>query len=115
MLRRGTAPDKNRTAFTPKQNPPGASSAGFASGQQGSLDLEVSRGLLAAIGDDLVLELLSFVERAQTRPFDRRDMDEHVLAATLRLNEPVAFLRIEPLHSAESHVSISELRIEDSL
>ncbi|MDR3423030.1 MAG: hypothetical protein P4L80_17605, partial [Xanthobacteraceae bacterium] len=30
-------------------------------------------------------------------------MDENVLATALRLNEPIAFGRVEPLHSAGSH------------
>src|SRR4029077_8672790 len=36
--------------------------------------------------------------------FDRRDVDEHIFtAATLRLNEPIALGRIEPLHGAFRH------------
>src|SRR5258708_25205609 len=89
-------------------------SAGFACRPQAALDLEISRRLLAAIGHDLIFHLLSFIERAQARAFDRRNMDEHVLPACLRLNESVTLLRVEPLHRPERHVSISELRIEDS-
>jgi hypothetical protein len=99
-----------------KTNPPGASSAGFADrGRQGSFDLEVASGLLAAIRHDLVLELLTFIERAQAGALDRRYMNENILAAALRLNESVAFLRIEPLHRTERHVLISPLMTKDSL
>jgi hypothetical protein len=31
---------------------------------------------------------------------------EHILAAALRLNETVSFGRVEPLHSALSHISL---------
>ena len=38
-----------------------------------------------------VLDLLALVEGRQTGPLYRRDMDENVLAAALRLNEPITF------------------------
>ncbi len=47
--------------------------------------LEILRRCLAAIGHELVLDSLSFVERAEARALDRRDMDEHVLVAGRRL------------------------------
>jgi hypothetical protein len=34
-------------------------------------------------------------------------MDENVLAAALRLNEPITFGRIEPLHDTGRHRSLS--------
>src|SRR5579884_698516 len=69
----------------------------------GSLDLEVLRGCLAAVLDEFVLNGLSFVQRAKTCAFDRRNMDEHILPAFLRLDEAVALRRIEPLYGALRH------------
>jgi hypothetical protein len=51
----------------------------------------------------LVADLLTFIQIADPRPLDRRDMDEHVLRSIIGLNEPVALLRVEPLHSSGSH------------
>jgi hypothetical protein len=57
-----------------------------------SLDLEVFRGVLPAIVHEFILNTLPLVQSAQAGTFDRRDMDEHILASTLRLNEPIAFV-----------------------
>ena len=46
-------------------------------------------------------------EGRQTGPLYRRDMDENVLAATLRLNEPITFGRVEPLHDTGRHRMLS--------
>src|SRR5215467_5184448 len=70
-----------------------------------SFHLEVlSRGL-AAICHQLVLHVLAFIERGQPRLLDRRDVDEHILAAAaaLGLNEPVTLGRVEPFHCAGRH------------
>ena len=56
-----------------------------------SLDLEVFRGVLTAIVHDFILNNLALIEGAQAGTFDRRDMDEHILASALRLNESIAF------------------------
>src|SRR5262249_31804862 len=40
--------------------------------------------------------------------FDSRDMDEHVSAAVLGLNESVALRRVEPFDSAGSHHGLLE-------
>src|SRR5476649_815077 len=49
---------------------------------------------------DFERDFLTLVQRVQTCAFDGADMDELVLAAVIRLNEAVAFLRIEPLYGA---------------
>src|SRR5215813_1646000 len=64
---------------------------------------EVHRRCFPAVLFDLILDVLPFVERAQSCALDCGDMDEHVLAATLRLNESIALGRIEPLHRAARH------------
>src|ERR1700730_14111993 len=54
---------------------------------------------------DFERDFLTLVQRVETRAFDGADMDEHVLAAVIRLNEAVAFLRIKPLYGALAHGS----------
>jgi len=49
------------------------------------LNLEIHRGCSPAVLFDLILDLLPFIERAQSSALDRGDMDEHVFAASLRL------------------------------
>ena len=56
-----------------------------------SFDLEIHRRCFAAALFDLILDVLPFIERAQSRALDRGHVDEH-----LRLNESVALGRIEP-------------------
>src|SRR5258708_12643517 len=62
------------------------------------------------MAEDRVLNLLAFVEPRQAGPLDRRDMDEDVLAAGIRLGEAVTLLRIEPLDRTRSHVGLREIR-----
>src|SRR5262249_10194148 len=57
----------------------------------------------APIGDQLELDLLAFVQRAETGALDGADMDEGVLAAVIRLNESEAFGGVEPLNGTCSH------------
>src|SRR5690349_23189092 len=54
--------------------------------------------LLPAIFDDLVADLLSFMQGIEASALDRRDMDENVPAPIGRLNEAESLLRIEPFH-----------------
>src|SRR6516165_6666691 len=68
-----------------------------------STRFEILRRLLAAVADQLVLDHLTFVERGQAGALDRGDMDKYVFAAVLRLNESIAFRRVEPFHGASSH------------
>jgi len=65
--------------------------------------LEVFRGFFTAVGDDLILNVLAFVECAQPGPLHGRDVNEHILATALRLDKAVTFGRVEPLYSACSH------------
>ena len=67
---------------------------------------QVVRGGLAgaSVGDDLVGDLLPFIQVANSSPFDRADMDEYVGAARVGLNESEAFCRVEPFHSPSRHV-----------
>src|SRR4030081_1477349 len=70
-------------------------------------NLEVfSRGL-AAVGDFLVFHCLSFIERGKTGLLDRRNMNEHVLAAIAGLDKTETLGRGKPLHSTFSHHVVS--------
>jgi hypothetical protein len=60
------------------------------------------------IFNNFVFDHLPFIEGTQARTFNRRDMNEDVLAsAAVRLNEAITLLRIEPLHRAARHRPIS--------
>jgi hypothetical protein len=67
------------------------------------LDLEIASGLLAAISDHFVIDLLAFIERAQPGSLYGGDMHEHVFASVLRLNKTKSLIRIEPLHCTACH------------
>jgi hypothetical protein len=71
-----------------------------------SADLEVLGRFLAPIAHDFILNDLPLVEGTQSGALDRGNVDEHVLAAALRLNESVPFGRIEPLHRSFSHLRL---------
>ena len=49
---------------------------------------------------------MSLIERAQARLLNGEYVDEYVLAAACRLDEPIALCRIEPLLGACSHFSL---------
>ena len=70
------------------------------------LNLEMHRRCFPAVLFDLILEVLPFIERAQSSALDRRDVDEYVFAACLRLNKSVTLRRIEPLHGAARHFDL---------
>src|SRR5579864_6730166 len=81
---------------------PGATSEPENSGPR-SRDFEVFRRRSAAVGHEFVLHGLTFIERAQPGALDGRDMDEDVLVAACRFDEPVALGRIEPFDGALLH------------
>ena len=59
----------------------------------------VRRGFASAlVGDDLLGDLLPFIQVTNSSPFDRADMDENIGTPRVGLNEPEAFRRIEPFH-----------------
>src|SRR6266404_7377607 len=66
---------------------------------------KVFRAGLAAHAVDLRFErkLLAFVERAQAGALDGADVDEHVVAAVIGLNEAEALCRVEPLNCSGCH------------
>jgi len=72
-----------------------------------SLDFEIFCRRFAAITDDFELDLLTFIEGREAGSLHRRDMNEHVLSAPLRLDEAVAFGGVEPLYISYRHLDIS--------
>jgi hypothetical protein len=72
-----------------------------------TLNPEIFCRSLSLIRRFFVFDSLPFIERGQASPFDRRDVNEDVFAAALRLDETVPFSRIEPLHGTLRHLNCS--------
>jgi hypothetical protein len=72
-----------------------------------SLHLEVLGRGLAFVRDLFELHLLTLVQGRKAGLFDSRNMDENVLAAACRLNEPITLGRVEPLHGTARHRAVS--------
>jgi hypothetical protein len=53
-----------------------------------------------AISDQFERHLLAFVKPPQASAFYRSDVNKDVLRPVVRLDEPVAFLAVEPLHGS---------------
>jgi hypothetical protein len=70
---------------------------------------EVHRGRFPAVLLDLELDLLTFIERAQSGALDGGDVHEDVPASTCGLNETIALLRVEPLHRSVRHFRILQV------
>src|SRR5258706_12783036 len=68
-----------------------------------SLHPQIFRRFLAAVRDDIERHLGAIRQAVQAGLLDRRDMDEHVLAAPFRLNENATLRRVEPLHSTATN------------
>src|SRR6266446_9685999 len=75
-----------------------------------SLYLQVLGRGLAAIADDLVFDLLAFIERPDPGALYGRNVNEHVLTTALRLDKAVALGCIEPLHGTGRHHNLLESR-----
>src|SRR2546421_10719913 len=84
----------------------GCAASGMALGADASgNDPDVFRlGSLLALGD-VELDLLSFLQAAVAAAGDRAEVHEHVRAALDR-DEAVAFVAVEPLHSALRHLDL---------
>jgi hypothetical protein len=68
-----------------------------------ALNPEVLCRRLTSIRGFLVFDGLTLIERAKACPFDCRNMNEHIFAATLRLNESITLGRIEPFDGTDRH------------
>src|SRR4028119_2209870 len=78
----------------------------------GSNRLQVAGRLLAgaAVGLDVIGDLLTFRQTSQAGALQGGGVDEHILAAVVRLNEAVALRFIVPLHCASRHCQSSVSR-----
>src|SRR5206468_128156 len=61
------------------------------------------RGLLAALGHDVVADLLALDQRAHAGALDRADVHEHVFRAVGRRNESESLLGIEEFYGTCGH------------
>jgi hypothetical protein len=73
-----------------------------------STDLDVFGRLFTTITDNFIFDRLTVIERTKAGTFDSRDMDEHVSAAVLGLNESTALSRVEPFDSPGRHHGLLE-------
>ena len=73
--------------------------------EETSSGLEVAGRLFArpAIRLHLVGDLLTLIEGLHAGALDGRDVDEHVLATVIRLDEAEALGSVEPLNGADAH------------
>src|ERR1700751_2666817 len=67
------------------------------------LDPEILCRRFTLIRGFLVFDGLTLIERAKARPLDCRNMNEHIFAAALRLNESIPLSRIEPFDGTDRH------------
>src|SRR6185437_15509021 len=68
---------------------------------------EIPRSGFAAIIHRVVADVIAFVKTVKTRSFDRTDVNEHVFAPLIGLNEAIALLGVEPFDFAGSHLEVS--------
>jgi len=60
----------------------------------------------ARIAYDLERNLLTFLEAAKARAFNRRNVNENVLRPVIRLDETVTLGAVEPFDCASGHVDL---------
>src|SRR6266850_1130321 len=90
--------------------------AGISDNAFGSTDL-ADVGRLRALGPVLhvVLDLLALGQAAKPLGLDGGMVDEHVLAAGVRRDEPKALCIVEPLHRAARHLALPGAKWRRSL
>ena len=72
------------------------------------------RGLASlSIRDEVKGNLLSFVEAVESGALNGADVNEHILAAIVRLDEAKAFLAVEPLYGSLRHGNFFQVRCLD--
>ena len=104
----GEATDEGGTArAVPPPTLPKPAIPGGSAGRSELDGLKLTGGHLAAalIALEFEGDLLAFIQRTEVRPFNGGDVDEHVRAAVVRLDEAEALGGVEPLHSTSRHRS----------
>src|SRR6516165_8050631 len=88
---------KSRACVAPALQP---RSQRFGKSEVGLTHAQIASRRLAraTVGYEVEADLGTFRERRKASPLDRRDMDEHILAAVIRLNKTIAFRGVEPFH-----------------
>jgi len=76
----------------------------------GYLTLRFTADVFPTVLFDLILEVLPFIERAQSRALDRRHVDEYVFAACLRLINPWPLVGLNHF-TVPRTISISQVTI----
>src|SRR5690606_19232245 len=67
---------------------------------------------LATLGGSVISHGLTFVQGCQSGSLHGGHVNEDVLRAVRRLNEPVTLLGVEPLNSSCSHCSVYSLSVD---
>ena len=67
---------------------------------------QVRSRFFAALARDLIVDLLSLLERAEASPLQRAHVHEHVLATIAGLDKSETLLGIEPFDSSSSHFGL---------
>ena len=57
----------------------------------------------ATIRHDFVGDLLAFTKRSKSGTLDSADVNEHVIAAIIRLDEAITLGCVKPLHGSHAH------------
>jgi hypothetical protein len=68
-----------------------------------ALNLKILCRRFPPVRDFLVFDDLPLIESGQTSPFDCRNVNKHIFAASRRLNKSISLCRIEPLDSTLGH------------
>jgi hypothetical protein len=80
--------------------------------EPGLCRLDVGSGILAALAYNIIANLLTFAERGHPGSLHGSNVNEHILAAVIGLNEAEAFLRIEEFDGSDSHLGLLKKRMK---
>ena len=64
---------------------------------------QISSGRAAAVINDVILDLLAFIETIQSSLFDSADVDENVASTTIGSDETITLLGVKPFHCTSRH------------
>ena len=99
-------PEHPNTRLSEQESPDGRS------GPDCFLDqLQIAGGFLAAILHDVEAHSLAFDQHSNAGALNRGDVNEHVLAAAIGLNEAETLLSIEPFDFTVRHLDLEKTRV----
>jgi hypothetical protein len=107
-----TAAGRENTSWTDKGK--GETARRFRPYSLDGLQVLGSRFAGLAIHYDFERDTLALTQLAQAGALDSTDVDKHILAAALRLNESITLLRVEPFNGSVAHgnTPLQESRFE---